>query len=168
MKIRNLLISLITLVVVGSCDSVDDERIPYAAVHLSFATVGDWHQWGVAEESAGYRKYIFVRGSRDNVPVGFPYKDVDATGYGGLLVVSDVLGNLVAYDLSCPYEARPDVRLNVPEGELYAECPKCHSTFDIFTNHGNPRSGPAAERHYGLRRYSVISGGQLEYRVITR
>ena len=29
-------------------------------------------------------------------------------------------------------------------------------------------SGPAAERGFGLQRYSIVSGGATEYRVITR
>ena len=164
---RTAFLSIIALIVC-SCDSVDDERIPYAPVHLSFATVADWLQWGVAEESAGHRSYIYIPGGRQNIPLGYPYKAADATGYGGLLLVTDAMGNPVAYDMSCPYEARPDVRIEVPSGELYARCPKCGSTYDIFTNHGNPRSGPAAERAYGLQRYSVISGGALEYRAVTR
>ncbi|MDE6377323.1 MAG: hypothetical protein K2K72_01100 [Duncaniella sp.] len=165
---RSILFSLLTLFLLVSCDSVDDERIPYAPVHLSFANEADWLTWGVPEVSAGWRRYIYRPGSRDNIPVGYPYKGVDATGYGGLLLVTDALGNPVAYDLACPYEARPEVRIEVPEGELFARCPKCGSTYDIFTNHGNPRSGPAADRHYGLRRYSVVSGGPLEYRAVTR
>lgn len=167
-RIRTLFIAVAAAVAVVACDKVDDDRIPYAPVHLSFATVADWLQWGVTEESAGCRSYIYVPGSRLNTPAGFPYKAADATGYGGLLLVTDVLGSPVAYDLSCPYEARPDVRIEVPEGELFARCPKCGSTYDVFTNHGYPMSGPAAERGYALQCYSVLSGGALEYRVVTR
>lgn len=93
---------------------------------------------------------------------------MDRTGYGGLLLTMDAMGNLVVYDLACPYEARPTTRLYVPTGQPYAECPECGSTFDIYTNYGNPRSGPAAERGYALQRYTAIFGGALEYLVITR
>ena len=165
---RLLVLSMLTIFLLGACDSVDDDRIPYAPVHLSFSTIADWHTWGIAEESAGWRRYIYRPGTRDNIPAGYPYKGVDATGYGGVLLVTDALGNPVAYDLACPYEARPEVRIEVPDDELFARCPKCGSTYDIFTNHGNPRTGPAADRHYGLKRYSVVSGGALEYRVVTR
>ena len=94
--------------------------------------------------------------------------DDDRTGYGGLLLVTDVLGDLHAYDLACPFEVRPNVRVSIPEGELFARCPSCGSTFDVFQNRGNPISGPAQERGYALRRYSVVSGGATEYRVVTR
>lgn len=167
-QVWRLAFAAAAVVAMAACDTVDDDRIPYAPVHLSFATVADWLQWGVAEESAGHRTYIYVQGSRLNTPAGYPYKAADATGYGGLLLVTDVLGAPVAYDLSCPYEARPDVRIEVPHDELFAECPKCGSTYDVFTNHGYPLSGPAAERGYALQRYSVTSGGALEYRVVTR
>ncbi len=157
----------VMLVCGGGCDSVDDNRLPYAEVHLTFHTVGDWNIYGVKGDAADYRTYIF-NPPAEKVPSDFPYTVLDRTGYGGLLLVTDVLGNLVAYDLACPYEARPTIRVRVPDGELFAECPDCGSTYDIFTNHGMPRSGPAADRGYSLTRYSVVSGGATEYKVVTR
>ena len=150
----------------AACDSIDDSRIPYAVVHLSFHTVGDWNIHGVKGDAADWQTYIF--NDRERVPFDFPYTALDRTGFGGILLVTDVLGDLHAYDLACPYEARPTVRINIPDGETFARCPSCGSTFDIFMNHGNPLSGPAADRGYGLARYSVVSGGATEYRVITR
>lgn len=150
----------------GGCDSVDDKRLPYAEVHLTFHTVGDWNIYGVQGDAASHRSYIFTPKMR--VPSDFPYSTLDRTGYGGLLLVADVLGDLLAYDLACPYEALPDVRISVPEGETFARCPKCGSTYDIYINHGNPLSGPAQERGYALQRYSIVSGGATEYKVVTR
>ena len=152
----------------AACDSVTDNRIPYADVHLTFHTVGDWNIHGVKGDAADYNIYIYKPGTTYRVPLDFPYTDLDRTGYGGILLVTDVVGECVAYDLSCPYEARPETRITVPVGELYAECPVCGSTFDIFTNHGNPRTGPAYDKGYALARYSVVSGGALNYRVVTR
>lgn len=167
MKIRAL-ISLITatLLLLPSCDSTDDNRIPYAEVHLTFHTVGDWNIYGVKGAAADHRSYILT--AKEHIPTDFPYTALDRTGYGGLLLVTDVLGNLIAYDLACPYEARPTVRITVPDDELYAECPVCGSTYDIYTNFGKPRSGPAADKGYSLTRYSVSSGGATEYKVVTR
>lgn len=165
---RLLFTTLLTVILLLSpaCHSVDDNRIPYAEVHLTFRTVGDWNVYGVKGAAADYRKYILTQ--REHIPSDFPYTALDRTGYGGLLLVTDVLGEVLAYDLACPYEARPNVRVDVPEGELYAECPMCGSTYDIFTNYGKPRSGPAADKGYSLTRYSVVSGGATEYRVVTR
>lgn len=157
-----ILMILNTLVATG-CHSVDDERIPYSEVHLTFKTIGEWDKYGVAGAATSKP---FIKSSRQ--PIGFPYSDMDRTGYGGLLLTNDALGDLVVYDLACPYEARPTVRVEVPQGKPYAECPECGSTYEIFTNHGYPRSGPAAERGYALKRYSVHYGGALEYLVVTR
>lgn len=165
----SIIIATTSALTISGCHSVDDERIPYAPVHLSFATIADWNQWVVKQQdAANSARFIYVPSIGNIMPAGYPYKAADATGYGGLLLVTDALGNEVAYDLACPVEARPEVRLYVPEGEFYAQCPKCGSTFDLITNHGNPRSGPAADKGYGLQRYSIVSGGALEYRVVTR
>lgn len=158
---------IIPLIILG-CHSVDDERIPYSEVHLVFTTVADWNIHGVKGDAADYGRYIYNPATGTRLPADFPYNTMSRTGYGGILLVNDALGSPVAYDLSCPYEARPATRIEVPEGELFAVCPECGSTFDIYTNHGNPRSGPAAREGYALQRYSVISGGALEYRVVTR
>jgi len=157
-----IMLSLITLISAG-CHSVDDERIPYSEVRLTFTTVGDWHRYGIGGAAESKR---FIKNIRE--PADFPYTDMDRTGYGGLLLSMDAMGNLIVYDLACPYEARPTVRLYVPSGQPYAQCPECGSTYDIYTNYGNPRSGPAAEHGYGLQRYTAVWGGALEYLVITR
>ena len=150
----------------GSCESVNDERIPYAEVRLTFHTVGDWNIYGVKGDAASSRTYIHT--ATECVPTGFPYTKLDRTGFGGILLVTDVVGELCAYDLACPYEVRANVRLTVDANELSARCPTCGSRFDIYQNHGNPISGPAMDRGYALKRYSVTSGGATEYRVVTR
>lgn len=164
-SIASLLVAVAAMTV-ASCESVDDDRIPYAEVHLTFHTVGEWNIYGVQGDAAASRTYIF--NSKERVPSNFPYTTLDRTGYGGLLLVTDILGDLHAYDLACPYECRPDIRVAVPADELFARCPSCGSTFDIFQNRGNPMTGPAQERGYALKRYSVFSGGATEYRVVTR
>lgn len=165
---KSLLLSLLIVMatIIPGCHSVDDNRIPYSEVHLTFHTVGDWNIYGVKGAAADHRSYILTRTER--IPADFPYTALDRTGYGGLLLVTDVIGELVAYDLACPYEARPNIRVTVPSGQLKAECPVCGSSYDIFTNYGKPSSGPAADKGYSLTRYSVVSGGATEYRVITR
>lgn len=155
-----------TLTATVACDSVDDDRIPYTDVHLTFHTVGDWNIHGVKGDAADYN--IYVRASDLVTPRDFPFTDMDRTGYGGILLVNDILGETLAYDLGCPFCVPRLSRLSVNREGLYAECRVCGSTFDIFSNHGNPRTGPAAERGYGLKRYSVTSGGALSYKVVTR
>lgn len=166
-----LLVAVAALLSITSCDSVNDNRIPYADVHLTFHTVGDWNIYGVKADAAGHASYI--KTPQLTVPADFPYTALDRTGYGGLLLVTDMLGDLHAYDLCCPVEVRPTVRIEIPvrsDGtfEAYAECPVCKSRYDVFMNRGNAMSGLAAERGYALQRYSVSSGGPTEYRVVTR
>ena len=167
---RKIFTALVAITALNACDSVDDNRIPFAEVHLTFHTVGDWNIYGVPG-AADYRRYIFT--PTEKVPDNFPYSALDRTGFGGLLLVSDAMGELSVYDLSCPVEARPNIRITVPAAtgggnEAYAECPSCKSRYDVSVNRGNPMSGPAAERGFGLQRYSIVSGGATEYRVITR
>ena len=166
MAIRLLLILAAVLSLFGCSDSVDDNRIPYCEVHLTFKTVGDWNLYGVKGDAADYCRYINTPALR--IPAEFPYTALDRTGYGGLLIVTDILGDLHVYDLSCPYECSPQIRVEIPSGELHARCPSCGSTYEIFSNGGMPVSGPAASRGYGLQRYSITSGGALSYRVVTR
>ncbi len=164
--LRNIALAIVPALALTACESGDDNRIPYAEVHLTFHTVGDWNIYGVKGAAADHRSYILTQ--RERVPSDFPYTSLDRTGFGGLLLVTDMLGDLHAFDLACPYEARATVRVSVPQGELFARCPQCGSTFDIFENRGNPISGPAYDRGYGLKRYSIFSGGATEYRVVTR
>lgn len=168
--LRKIFTALVAITALNACDSVDDNRIPFAEVHLTFPNVGVWNIYGVSG-AVDYRRYINT--PTEKFPADFPYTALDRTGYGGLLLVSDILGDVHVYDLSCPVEARPNVRIYVPQApgggnEQYAECPSCKSRYDVFVNRGNPMSGLAAERGFGLQRYSIVSGGATEYRVITR
>lgn len=147
------------------CESIDDDRIPYTDVHLTFTTQADWEFYGVKEGAVGHK--MFVRHGNTRIPADFHFKDMDRTGFGGLLMVSSTMGDLIAYDLACPVECSPTVRLTVPADELFAECPECHSTYEIFTNYGYPRSGPAAKRRYALKRYRVSFGGPNNYIIVT-
>lgn len=162
----SLLLTLVASWISCGCNSVDDNRIPYAEVHLTFHTVGDWNIYGVKGSAADSRSYIFT--TKEHIPADFPYTVLERTGFGGLLLVTDVIGETLAFDLACPYECRANVRVEVPAGELFAQCPVCGSTYDVFTNFGKPRSGPAADKGYSMTRYSVVSGGATEYRVVTR
>ena len=147
----------------SSCDSLNDERIPYAEVRLTFTTEGVWTIYGVAGATSS-RRYI----KSEHIPTDFPYTALDQTGWGGLLVVCDIMGDPQVYDLSCPVEMRRDVRIYIPADEVHARCPQCESTYEVFTNYGVPLSGPAARNGYALKRYHVVYGGPAEYLVITR
>ncbi|MDE5594686.1 MAG: hypothetical protein K2I89_03835, partial [Muribaculaceae bacterium] len=134
-------------------ERLDDQRSPPSPVNIAFPTVGDWNVLGVGG-ALDYRRFI----KEELIPADYHYSAISATGFGGVLLVCDVNGNPVAYDLSCPVECKRDVRIFVNTDELVGECPKCHSTYDIFTLGGHPLSGQAAKDGFGLRRYNVGPG----------
>lgn len=148
-RVRIIIAAVLAGIAAISCQSVDDTRIPPAQVSISFTTVGDWNVYGVAGALSARR---FIKS--DRVPADFPYSDMSATGYGGVLLVSDFDGVYKAYDLSCPVEKKRDVRIVVSSELSVGECPVCHSTYDVFRL-GSPLSGEAAERGYALTRYRV-------------
>lgn len=94
----------------SGCHSVDDDRIPPLPVYLAFTTVGMWDTYGVAGATS-HRRFILTE--RLRVPENFPFTALSQTGYGGILLVSDILGDPQAYDLACPVEVRQDVRIRV-------------------------------------------------------
>lgn len=147
---------------VSACHDVIDDRIPVMPVQITFNTVADWNLYGVGGALESRR---FIRDER--VPANFPYTAMTYTGFGGVLLTCDVMGNPQAFDLSCPVERRQAIRVSVNQKEHLAECPKCGSTYDVFTLPGTPLSGPAAKDGYGLRRYSVRSGQGSAYMVIS-
>lgn len=161
--LRHLLITMLTCSTLTSCDSVDDKRIPSMPVQIVFTDVGMWNMYGVGGAMQSRR---FFRTKTESQPTGFFYTATTYTGYGGVLLVGDIMGDPKAYDLACPYECSPEIRVSVDSKTHLAVCPKCHSEYDVFENQGIAVSGPAAKRGYSLRRYGVYSGS-TNYRVIT-
>lgn len=149
---RTIVLAAIVALIAASCHTIDDDRIPVTPVNIVFNTVADWNIYGVTG-AMDYR--LFIRDQRK--PANFPYTAMTYTGFGGVLLVSDVMGNPQAYDLSCPVEARKDVRVEIDD-EMLAHCPKCGSTYNVFSLQGHPVGGKAAEMGYGLRHYHVGPG----------
>lgn len=147
----------------AGCHRLDDQRIPPAPVRLQFYTVAEWTTYGVVG-ALSHKRYI----KDQRIPSDFPYTALSQTGFGGLLLVGDILGAPRAYDLACPVECKSDVRIVVDDETLNACCPKCGSVYSIFSNYGQPISGPAAELGYGLQKYYVGAGSQGEYMIVTR
>lgn len=150
-------------IMAGACHHIDDDRTPPAAVWIAFNTEHDWTEYGTP---GALDHKTFIKGVI--VPGGLPQTALMQTGYGGVLLVGDINGNPAAYDMSCPVENRSDIRIQVDEESNDAFCAKCNSRYSIYTNYGQPLSGPAAENGYGLTKYYVGSGPNGEYRVISR
>ena len=145
-----------------SCAHVDDSRIPACNVNIVFHSQAEWDVYGVA---GAYTHRNFIRELRQ--PSNFPFTANTYTGFGGILLLTDPLGNPLAYDLACPVEVKSDIRVYIND-KFLAECPHCHSTYDVFSNYGAPVGDCEATRHhYGMRRYGVAGGLAGDFRVIT-
>lgn len=79
----------------------------------------------------------------------------DRIGISGLLVfyaeydANRDLPVLVAYDLCCRYENRPDIKV-IPTNDLKAVCKTCGSEYDLL-NGGRVLKGPAKEKLYNYQ-----------------
>ena len=145
----------------GGCHSIDDDRIPPAPVFIPFQSEPLWTVWGTP---AAMDWRIFIRDQR--IPAGFGYTAASYTGFGGVLLTCSAYGEPMAFDLACPVERSASVRVAVNTDKMVAECPECHSTYDVFTLPGHPLSGRAADRGYGLKVYSV-GRGRVDYMVVS-
>lgn len=157
-----VLVIALTSLLFNGCDHLDNYRIPVVDVRVPFTNIGDWETYGV---SGAYQYRYFIKGER--IPTGFPYTQLTFTGFGGVLLCTDYMGNAVAYDLACPVECKTNVRIKVDPETHIARCPVCGSEYEVCTlNYGYPVSGPAAEYGYRLAVYDVVPGPAGEYRVI--
>jgi len=150
----------------AGCDTIDSERIPPVNVNIIFPTIGDWELYGVSG-AGDYKLFI----ASEHQPAGFPYKGVEGTGFGGVLLLVDPMGSPVAFDLACP-ECIPSIKRIVidntdPNLAGIFRCNNCGSTYDVYSM-GTPRSGPALKNKYGLQRYHVSITGGSPYAMITR
>lgn len=150
-------------IIAGGCKKLDNNRIPPAPVYISFPTEDVWRIYGVTA-TPDFRYFI----KSERKPANYPYTALSQTGYGGVLLVCDVHNQPQAFDLACPVEANPTVRIKVDTDKADAFCPKCHSRYSIYTNGGTPTSGPALDDGYGLERYYCGRSQGGEYMTVTR
>ncbi|MBO4965455.1 MAG: hypothetical protein J6C81_04225 [Muribaculaceae bacterium] len=141
-----------------SCDDVVEDRIPAYPVNINLADMGMWNSYGVSGFGV-YRYFI-----KNQQPAGFPYTEATYTGFGGVLLIGGMdpyMGNTsvtLAYDLACPVEVDPNVRVRIDNENFNAVCPKCGSVYDVTMAGGAPVSGPAAapSARYRLQNYQVL------------
>lgn len=159
------------LSLMSGCNTVDDERIPNVPVVLNLSTPDLWNTYGVSGYG-NYRQFIRTLGQ----PRDFAYTANAATGYGGVLLVSGVdpftleAGVPLAYDLACPVEVKPDIRVSVQtDGSVpIAVCPDCGSRYDIVERGGAPTDGEALRHKYGLKRYDCLQSSYGGYMITNR
>ena len=146
---------MLMFVVAQSCTKINDEQIPSYPVNLNLSTAGYWQTYGVTSPGM-YRVFNAV----EHIPSNYPYVATSRTGFGGVLLVSDIYsGEPMAYDMSCPVERRADVRIRIEEPSYEAVCDKCGSRYDVMSGWGAPLSGKAFVQKVGLSRYSVVKTG---------
>lgn len=154
--IFDIMASLLMAVTLCSCNTVDDDRLPSMPVVINLSTPDLWSTYGVA----GYGEYrIFIRSLGE--PRNFPYVSNSATGYGGVLLISGFnpytleAAVPLAYDLACPVERDPNVRVRMQTGDAlpFAVCPECGSHYDVTEAGGTATEGPAKQRKLGMTRY---------------
>lgn len=155
-KIPGSLISVIVAITgLCGCDKIDDHRIPAANVNIIFNTIGDWQLYGV---TGANQTKVFSR--QEGLPANFPYTVAQYTGFGGVLLVCDPNGEFLAYDMACPVERDPEIKVYLDtESEIagIVKCPECHSTYNLYAM-GTPTGGDALKMKYGLEKYAVFVG----------
>lgn len=169
-KIRGLfpILALLGASVCG-CHEVDDDRIPLMPVNINMSDPGMWNTYGVS--GFGISR-DFIKDASTVVPSDFPYTADSRTGFGGVLLIGGMdpysaqTSAVLAYDLSCPVERQPGIRVYVDPVTYVAVCPICGSHYDVTMAGGAPLSGPAAskKKNYGLKRYRCLGtqyGGYL-------
>lgn len=160
------------MVALGGCETVNDTRIPAMPVNINLADNGMWTAYGVSG-FGDFQYFIFSSGS-PREPVGFPYTDRSATGFGGVLLIEGVdpfnsqAGVPLAYDLSCPVEKSPTIRVAIDPSNYEAVCPVCDSHYNVTTAAGAPVSGEAVTLKYGLKRYSCFPASTGGYIITDR
>lgn len=154
-----------------SCNSVDDDRLPNLPVNLNLGDSGLWNRYGVA--GFGLYRY-FIPELKE--PSGFQYAASSCAGFGGVLLIggmdpfSGEMNVPLAYDLACPVECKPGIRVRVDDSTFEAVCPECGSKYDVTMQAGAPVSGPAADgnHRYALRRYQCVPAQYGGYLIVNR
>lgn len=165
----SICLSVLTTLLLCSCNTVDDDRIPSMPVNINLSTPELWTTYGVFGFGESRR---FIMALRE--PKNFQYTDRTATGFGGVLLVSGMnpftleAGVPLAYDLACPVECNPDIRVRMESdgGLPFAVCPVCGSHYDVVELGGAPTKGPALSKKYGLRRYECRTTGYGGYLIM--
>lgn len=153
------------------CHEVDDDRIPQMPVNIDLGDPGLWNAFGVS--GFGLSR-DFIKETVPTSPAGFHYTADTRTGFGGVLLIGGMdpynvsTSAVLSYDLSCPVEREPTVRVYVEPETYVAVCPVCGSRYDVTMAGGAPLSGPAAakKRKYGLKRYQCLPTPMGGYRIV--
>ena len=159
---------MLLLPLAAACNTVDDDRVPDLPVVINLSSPEYWHTYGV---SAFGQYNIFIKSLGE--PRNFPFVANTSTGYGGVLLVCGFnpftleAAVPMAYDLCCPVERKPDIRVRMQQDDEplpFAVCPECGSRYNVVEGGGGPmKDCPAYSKKYGLRRYECLPSGYGGY-----
>ncbi len=165
-KIKSIILCTLAAIGLAGCHSVElKDNLVGGPVYVPLTTEGDWALYGVGGALQSRR---FIR--EDLVPSGYPYQEFCYTGFGGVLLVSTVHSAYRVYDLSCPVERSPKIRVAIND-DNFAICPKCGSVYDVFelqSGPGHPVSGPALDRGYALTPYRLLFNVDNRFALLSR
>lgn len=142
-------ILLITVLFVACSKKVSDDRIPVSTVRIEVSRAQQANPGWWVNAPTDHVEFI-----KPSYPIGFSYQISSYTGYGGVMLVYGYDDARYAFDLTCPVERDPSIKIYVDEN-YDARCKQCGSTYDVFWGSGAPKTGEAAERQYSLRKYYV-------------
>lgn len=159
-SLKYSLYSMFLALILASCNDNIQSSIPDYPVYLNLSLTSTYPTF----RNSTNQSLTFIKGVTPNIP------ETNYTGFGGILVYSapftDDNGNTIyyAFDLSCPYEAKNNIRIHLQESSLgKVVCDKCGSVFDISFGSGLPESGPAKEAKDRLKIYrTMFSGDYLQ------
>lgn len=145
------------LLLLAGCDGVNNSSVPPNPVHVEIDTrIGAF----VNFIPTALNDYVTVdrTGYHYNGNT-YPLGAMDATGYGGVVVYIDMMGNYTAYDMACPYCAQRARRQSCVIDGIFAICPHCGEEYDLGSGTAVPTKGSIRET---LRRLKIInSDGKL-------
>lgn len=147
---KRIFFVFILIFIAFSCEDEIYNPIPNALVNLNLDLA--YEDSSLYDNPLAYKTFINKRYATDKI------------GYGGILVINAGYGNtLYAYDLACPVEISPTIRV-IPNDVGEAHCPQCGSKFCISDGTGRPISGKSK---HTLKRYRVSPQGEKKY-LVTR
>lgn len=165
---------VMTSIMLSSCaDEINNRRIPAMPVDINLGNPGLWATYGVGGVNT-YR--IFDRDL--GLPANFSFLDRTYTGFGGVLIVGlspftafpgegDQAWPYIpaAFDMACPVEVDPMVKVGVDDMKMEAVCPVCMSRYSLEAG-GSPVFGPAVGLKYGLQKYTCSGSPMTGFRII--
>ena len=126
-RIRNIVVVTMTCLFIAGCDDTYISSIPDYPVSLQLNLYVN--PYNTIKENPNH--YLIFDSKSPN------YGGVYAIGYGGVLVYCGFDYNYYAFDLSCPYEHKQEIKVK-PNDLGQAVCEKCGTVFDIGYGVGNP------------------------------